>query len=98
MQNLRLIDFGFFVEVDSYHLEPIKVQYFAQLMYHEVKLAVDFLACVAGRRRGGRSKCAREAEGIVSPTAILPCFARSCLPFPFPLEACQACSQFPNNN
>ena len=47
MQNLRLIDFGFFVEVDSYHLEPIKVQYFAQLMYHEVKLAVDFLACVA---------------------------------------------------
>jgi len=41
-QNLLRIDSRFIVEVHNFHLDPIKVQYVAQLMSHKVKLAVNF--------------------------------------------------------
>ena len=45
----------------------------------EHRIIIDAVACVAGRRKGERK---------VKMSAILPRFARSSFPFPFPSDAC----------
>ena len=59
-----------------------------------VLFSTCILACVTGRRKGGR-KVKMRAGGIRSPTAIFlrPIFSRftrSSFPFPFPSDACHA--------
>ena len=49
------------------------------------------VACVAGRRKGGKSKWAREGEGTaILPRPIFSRFTRSSFLFPSPSDACHA--------